>query len=229
MTTAKQMAANQANAQHSTGPITAEGKAKSSLNAVKSGLTGFTVLLPNDDVALYEAHVAALTAQHSPVGPAEQALVQSIANAEWRLRRIETLEFGIYAMGNLEFAPEFANEPDHLRANLIQGKTYMAYKKDLRNLQLQESRIRRHRQDDLDELNDLQGRRAAEREAQRRQQLTAAARSLIKAFEAGTGDTWTPQANGFEFSFAEIAVRLHELKPDLFDAFYPTLREKMAA
>jgi hypothetical protein len=101
MTSAKQVVANQSNAQHSTGPITAEGKAKSSLNVVKSGLTGFTVLLPSDDVALYGAHVAELTAQYSPVGPAEQALVQSIANAEWLLRRVETLEFGIYAMGNL--------------------------------------------------------------------------------------------------------------------------------
>jgi hypothetical protein len=167
--------------------------------------------------------------QYSPVGPAEQALVQSIANAEWRLRRIDTLEFGIYAMGNIEFAPEFASEPDHLRASLIQSKTYMTYKKDLRNLQLQESRIRHHRQDDLDELKSLQARRAAEREVRRQQQLTAATRSLIKAFEAGTGDSWTLQANGFEFSFAEVAVRLNEIKPDVFDAHRPMLREMMAA
>jgi hypothetical protein len=103
-----------------------------------------------------------------------------------------------------EFAPEFASEPSHLRASLIQSKTYITYKKDLRNLQLQECRIRRHRQDDLDELKSLQARRAAEREVRRQQQLTAATRSLIKAFEAGTGDSWTPRQMGSNFHLPKL-------------------------
>ncbi|MGA8598820.1 MAG: hypothetical protein WB676_29225 [Bryobacteraceae bacterium] len=53
MSTAAQIAANQANAQLSTGPTSETGKAKSSLNAVKTGLTGRTVLLPGDDAAIY--------------------------------------------------------------------------------------------------------------------------------------------------------------------------------
>ena len=42
----RRLAANIANAQLSTGPRTSAGKSKSSLNAVKTGLTGRTVLLP---------------------------------------------------------------------------------------------------------------------------------------------------------------------------------------
>ena len=53
MSSPKQLAANQANSQLSTGPKTPEGKATSSLNAVKTGLTGRTVLLPGDDAAAY--------------------------------------------------------------------------------------------------------------------------------------------------------------------------------
>jgi hypothetical protein len=45
--------ANRANSQFSTGPKTEEGKAKSSLNAVKTGLTGRTVFLPTDDIHAY--------------------------------------------------------------------------------------------------------------------------------------------------------------------------------
>jgi hypothetical protein len=45
MATAKQMAANRANAQRSTGPKTAAGKMKSSRNAYRHGLSG---PLPND-------------------------------------------------------------------------------------------------------------------------------------------------------------------------------------
>jgi hypothetical protein len=80
--------ANQANAQLSTGPQTPEGRAKSSLNAVKTALTGRTVLLPSDDVAEYEHHLAAYAEEFAPVGLLETNLVQSIADTDWRLRRI---------------------------------------------------------------------------------------------------------------------------------------------
>jgi hypothetical protein len=152
MTSEKQIAANRENAQHSTGPSTAEGKARSAINAVKSGLTGRTILLPNEDVPVYEAHVASLTSQYAPVGYAEQTLVQSIADAEWRLQRIPSLEFGFYAMGNIEFGPLFANQPEHLHTSLIQNRTYVTYQKELRNLQVQEIRILRHRDAYLREL-----------------------------------------------------------------------------
>jgi hypothetical protein len=50
--------ANVANAQLSTGPTSAEGKAKSSLNALKTALTGRTVLLPTEDATAYQQHVS---------------------------------------------------------------------------------------------------------------------------------------------------------------------------
>jgi len=53
-----QTTANRANAQHSTGPKSDEGKAKAALNAVKTGLTGRTILLPTDDTESYKEHVA---------------------------------------------------------------------------------------------------------------------------------------------------------------------------
>ena len=51
-----QIAANQANAQKSTGPATAEGKQRSSLNSLKTGLTGRTVLMPGEDAEAYRLH-----------------------------------------------------------------------------------------------------------------------------------------------------------------------------
>ena len=54
MSTAAQIAANQANAQSSTGPKSEDGKNRSSLNALKTGLTGRTVLMPGDDAKAYQ-------------------------------------------------------------------------------------------------------------------------------------------------------------------------------
>ncbi len=76
------LAANRANAALSTGPSSDEGRAISSLNAVKTGLTGRTVLLPSDDAAAYSAHLAEYEKEYRPQGLRERELVQ-----EGRLRR----------------------------------------------------------------------------------------------------------------------------------------------
>jgi hypothetical protein len=74
MSTAAQIAANQKNSQLSTGPTSEAGNAKSSLNAVRSGLTGRTVLLPGDDAALYESHVSHFIESYAPADDDERNL-----------------------------------------------------------------------------------------------------------------------------------------------------------
>src|SRR4051794_16525999 len=102
MSSDAQIHANQANAQLSTGPKTPEGKTKSSLNAVKTGLTGRTVLLPGEEAAAYKEHIQRFFDEYKPCSDAEATLVQSVANTEWRLLRIPSLEMGIYALGRIE-------------------------------------------------------------------------------------------------------------------------------
>ena len=58
---------NRLNAQRSTGPVTHQGRAISSLNAVKTGLTGRTVLLHSDDAAVYQQHLALGSAPPGPL------------------------------------------------------------------------------------------------------------------------------------------------------------------
>jgi len=87
-----QLAANRANAEKSTGPVTDERKAKSSMNAVKTGLTGRTVLLPSDDALIYQQRLDRHFSELSPATDRERALVQIVADAEWRLLRIHPLE-----------------------------------------------------------------------------------------------------------------------------------------
>src|SRR6478672_1243349 len=88
MASSQQLAANRANAQLSSGPTSSEGKAKVSHNALKTGLTGRTVLLPSDDVAAYQAQVARIFQQFAPASNEEKRLTQSLADTLWRLDRI---------------------------------------------------------------------------------------------------------------------------------------------
>ncbi len=202
-----QLFANRANAQFSTGPKTPQGKTISSLNAVKTALTGRTVLLPSDDAAAYEHHILAYQAELHPVGQPECDLVQSIADTSWRLNRIPGLETAIFARGSIEFAASFEDHDPARRACMIELQTFLAYEKQLRNLQLQEARLHRRREKDSASLRQLQ----QARKAKKTEALDAAARRYIVAQKNNTA--FDSMSNGFEFSTAEIEQYLGRCSP----------------
>jgi len=213
MATHEQLQANRENAQRSTGPRTEEGKAKSSLNAVKTGLTGRTVLLPSDDAAAYQQHVDRFLREHQPIGDEESNLVQSIADADWRLLRIPALEAGIYAVGRIELAAQFADEDPAVRAALIEAKTFLVYQKQLNNLSVQEGRLRRQRMLDLQALKELQKDRMTKtaKEGQPKPGKNSAAPAVSAPLR--------PSEIGFEFSSEPKRPEFHrETSPYRKDA-----------
>jgi hypothetical protein len=216
MATAAQIAASQHNGSLSCGPTSPEGKAKSSLNAVKTGLTGRTVLLPSEDAALYEVHIAQFRERYQPAGEQEQALVQSLADTEWRLARIPALEMGIYALGHLEFAELFPDQDAAVRKQLIDAKVYLAYRRELSNLSIQEGRLRRQREKDLAALQALQQPRLLQVQAQVQATLDQAARMYIEAVHRDEHHLFDPEALGFEFTTEQVELRALRLEPDLF-------------
>jgi hypothetical protein len=162
MATESQINANRANAQNSTGPSSPEGKLVSSHNALKTGLTGRTIVLPTDDIAEYQKLVALMHKKHSPEGDVEAHIVQFIADTEWRLLRIPTLEAGFYALGRHELAAECAHEADEqVRASMLNSLITRRYDKDLRNLALQERRLQSQLAKHVAELKQLQDDREA--------------------------------------------------------------------
>src|SRR5882672_10121947 len=92
MPTEAQINANRLNAQKSTGPKTPEGKAASSLNALKSGIDAWSHIIPGEDPAELEALANQFHLHYQPADPIQLALVDTLISTEWiqrRLRRIE--------------------------------------------------------------------------------------------------------------------------------------------
>ena len=71
MATAKQIAANRANSQKSTGPTTTEGKQKVSQNRTTHGLCGNFRVLPAENQEHYDALLAGFMESEQPANPAE--------------------------------------------------------------------------------------------------------------------------------------------------------------
>jgi hypothetical protein len=81
-----QLAANRANAQHSTGPTSESGRATSSQNRTTHGLArhnGTFVLLDSEDPNGFEALKASLTAEHQPNTETESILVNTMTESHW--------------------------------------------------------------------------------------------------------------------------------------------------
>ena len=98
MTSLRQIESNRRNAQKSTGPKTSNGKARSSQNAVRHGLTSETVIGPLEDPADYQAFELAVTAGYDAETAVERELVLRLASLLWRLRRATSVETGLLAI-----------------------------------------------------------------------------------------------------------------------------------
>jgi len=96
MTSERQAEANRQNAQKSTGPCTAAGKAAVALNGIKHGLLSRECLLKGESEAELVAFGKRLRAKLAPVGELELLLADRVVSTAWRLRRliaVETLLF----------------------------------------------------------------------------------------------------------------------------------------
>jgi hypothetical protein len=87
MATEKQIAANQLNAQKCTGPKSTEGKAKSSQNALKTGLHAKSDVIATENRDNYETLIAEYHDRFQPTTPEERCLVDNLIQSEWLGRR----------------------------------------------------------------------------------------------------------------------------------------------
>lgn len=97
MTSPAKLAANRRNALQSTGPLSPEGKAVSSKNALRHGLLSREALLPQEKDEDLQAFRARLWEAVRPEGELEELLLDRLASTAWRLRRVLAVEVGLFS------------------------------------------------------------------------------------------------------------------------------------
>jgi hypothetical protein len=112
---------NRSNSQHSTGPRTEAGKQRSSLNALRHGLTARTAVLATEDPAAYQLHCRQFMEEYKPTTPTETQLVQQLADTSWRINRIPRLEADV-----LEHAQSPATSPEPPAFDIVDAHRLLA-------------------------------------------------------------------------------------------------------
>jgi hypothetical protein len=209
-------ATNRANSQHSTGPRTESGKQRSSLNALRHGLTAAAPVLPTEDRAAFEEHRRGFFAEYQPANATETQLVQELVDTSWRLNRIPRLEADAFDRA--------ANPPTELAGiefDIVDAHRLLA------SLCVQGQRLSRQFQKVLETLRDIQ----YERIRCEQRSLQEAAAILLNHERKGI--PWQPSDYGFVFSkeqaehFAKRCIALDDARTILcaFGNFPPPGRK----
>jgi hypothetical protein len=130
-----QIEANRRNALNSTGPKTPEGKAASSMNAVKYGILARQLIVQGEYVQEspeeFQTFWTEYHVQLAPVGPLEEMLVDQIVAMNWRLRRVRAAESGEIALSmdsgcrhrartRVEFNEEWPHPDQYMEKDLLE-------------------------------------------------------------------------------------------------------------
>src|SRR5690349_20476397 len=187
-------AINRANSEHSTGPRTESGKRRSSLNALTHGLTAESAVLPSEDPAAYDRYKQSLIDEYQPKTPTETDLVNHLADAGCRLKRIPLLEAALLTRAENPPSEEAAIEFDIVDAH-----------RAIATLSLHDTRLWRKFHKTVDLLRDLQ----AERRQTERRDLKRACGIL--EMHKYKGLPWDPAQDGFVFSKDQLEAHSDSL------------------
>ena len=174
---------NRANAQHPTGPKTEAGKRRSSQNALRHGFTGQLVVMPDEDLEIYQSHLQSFHDEYHPQGATEENLVQALADVSWRLNRVAALETNLLS---ISYTPR----------DLVDGLLDQA--KALANLSLHSQRLSRQFEKTVVQLRELQKTRLTQEKRDLNNLL-----DIIEMYDS-KGETYRPSDDGFVFSQSQI-------------------------
>ena len=145
MATIKQIEANRLNAQKSSGPRTAEGKASSSQNALKTGIDAQSIIIRGEDIADLETLTAEYLLRFHPQTPEQRHYVDCLIRDDWQLRRLAKADAQIWdrAMNrafqldkNAPLGHAFEIDDKHfVRLQRRIDSTHRSYKSSLHELQ----------------------------------------------------------------------------------------------
>ena len=96
MRSLRRINSSRANGARSRGPITPEGKQRSSANALRHGLLAKCLVMENESIECFDELVTQHQERFAPADGVEFAMIEEMVAANWRMRRAWALETRIF-------------------------------------------------------------------------------------------------------------------------------------
>jgi len=202
MATEKQIAANRANAQKSTGPRTEEGKSRTRMNALRDGFTGQVITLSAEDLPVFEKFKSDLIKDLAPKTTMELSLADAIAWDTWRLNHLRAVEMNMYALGS-------SDAETVIDIAMSAAATFAKEANKFALMSIYEQRMNRSLHKNLATLRDLQAERIRNYKRDQAEEILLARYSDIKGLPYQAPST--PTLNGSVFSNPEVFAATNRL------------------
>jgi hypothetical protein len=181
---------------------TKEGSARSSMNALRHGLTARTVVLPTEDMDAYKAFSTELANSLDAQTPVERQFAQTVADNQWRINRIRSIEDGMLGMGHFEAAGDFDCPTTLIHSAMTAARAFRDRSQAFVNLSIYEQRLHRSMKEALRQLRELQ----TERRERDKTEMDDAIRLLKTQKMKGLPHEPEPAVNGNKFVYASAEI-----------------------
>jgi hypothetical protein len=179
------------------------------ISAFRHESNGQFYAMSHEDRIAYTSHCEGILADLQPVNHRERWLANSIAEDQWRLNRARALESNIFAIGMSRTDINIDSAEGH--AAICQAKTWLADGRQLQQLALYESRIRRSIEKNEKQLKELQAERKAAYDKALDEEMLLARLAIMEGetYSVAPEEDGRPdRPNGFGFSTEQILTRV---------------------
>ena len=180
------------------------------MNALRHGLTARVVVLPTEDMDAYQAFAKEIVDSLDAQTPVERQFAQTVADNQWRINRIRSIEDGMLGMGHFEAAGNFDCPSAEIHSAMTAARAFRNDSKSFVNLSIYEQRLHRSMKESLRQLKDLQ----TERREHQKTEMDDAIR-LLKTQQM-KGLPFEPEAapNGNKFVYASAEIAFESARRD---------------
>ena len=180
------------------------------MNALRHGLTARVVVLPSEDMAAYKAFSTEIVDSLDAQTPVERQFAQTVADNQWRINRIRSIEDGMLGMGHFEDAGNIDFPNSEIHAAMTAARAFRAGSQAFVNLSIYEQRLHRSLKEALRQLKEIQ----TERREREKAEMDDAIRLLKTQQMKGLPHEPAPPAPGKKFVYASAEIARESARRD---------------